>query len=159
MGREHRRYRPRHVLCEAAPAAKLKANIWLKDLSGKNMLLTLRGEKFVNEAAQIAAGCILQVDNCTLLKRGENNIEATAEDFLDSEKHSFSYLHRDPQGEKADKLRALDTSRGAAISVPRAPAAWRWRKVLCRPGPCCLCMMRVHVSMIRAKFYAKLLAR
>ncbi|CAJ1410508.1 unnamed protein product [Effrenium voratum] len=34
-----------------------------------------KGEKFVNEAAQIAAGCILQVDNCTLLKRGENNIE------------------------------------------------------------------------------------
>ena len=54
----------------------------------------------------------------------ENNIdiEAAADHWLESDKHSFSWLHCDPRGEKADKLRALDTTRGEAICVPWTPS-------------------------------------
>ncbi|CAJ1364711.1 unnamed protein product, partial [Effrenium voratum] len=50
------------------------ANVWLKDLTGKGMLLTLWGEKHVDKAQNFQAGFVLQVDNALLLKRGENNI-------------------------------------------------------------------------------------
>ena len=73
----HRRYRPGDVLPGGAHC-KAQGKHLDERLVGQSHALDAVGEKFVNEAAQIAAGCILQVDNCTLLKRGENNIEATA---------------------------------------------------------------------------------
>ncbi|CAJ1444076.1 unnamed protein product [Effrenium voratum] len=150
--------------CDVAPTTKAKANVWLKDLTGKGMLLTLWGEKHVDKAQNFQAGFVLQVDNALLLKRGENNIEATAEHWLESDKHSFSWLHCDPRGEKADKLRALDTSRGEAISVPWTPSLSVGGRLSSDLSACyvacaanmCACGLAVAQGTIQAEMLDKL---
>ena len=149
--------------CDVAPTTKAKANVWLKDLTGKGMLLTLWGEKHVDKAQNFQAGFVLQVDNALLLKRGENNIEATAEHWLESDKHSFSWLHCDPRGEKADKLRALDTSRGKAISVPWTPSLGVGGRLSSDLSACyvacaanmCACGLAVAQGTIQAEMLAQ----
>ena len=101
---------------------KPKVNLWLKDLSGKELMVGLWGQKFRAQLSGIKAGDVLQIDNCILLKKTATSLEGSAEHCLDSDRHGFAYLHMNPMGSRADALRSLDTSLGESISEPWTPA-------------------------------------
>ena len=64
---------------ELPPTNKPKANVWLKDLSGKEMLVNIWGERLVAVISQASVGQVVEIDNCSLIKQSECSLEGTAE--------------------------------------------------------------------------------
>ncbi|CAJ1426282.1 unnamed protein product [Effrenium voratum] len=107
---------------ELPPTNKPKANVWLKDLSGKEMLVNIWGERLVAVIAQASVGQVVQIDNCSLIKRSECSLEGTAEHFLDNDKHGFAFMRIAP-GARSERLRALGAERGRSRSLGARPWA------------------------------------
>lgn len=95
-----------------------KTEISLKDLSGKELLVSLWGNHFKEEASKLSVGQVVQVENATLLRKEDKSLEATAEHFLDNEWHSFARLLTDLSGKKTMALQELGPERGVPISTP-----------------------------------------
>ena len=108
---------------EAAPTkSKPKTNVWLKDFSDTEILINVWGPKLQMTLRDVQPGDVLMVDNCNLHKKDDSSVEGSVEHFEDSEKHSFGFVHVNPNCEQAKKLQELGTSRGKAISLPWAPS-------------------------------------
>ena len=118
------------------PTSKPKANLWLKDLSGKEMLVNVWGRRHVDLLTNVQPGQVIQLDNCGLIMREDSSLEGTAEHFLDNDKHGFSALHVDPPGLRADKLRELGTDQGDRISKPWCPSLTGGGRLTSDMGPC-----------------------
>ena len=103
---------------EIAPTAKPKATLWLKDESKEEIAISAWGSRMVSAARDMKVGQLAQIDNCLLHKKLDGSVEGSCEDFLDSDRHSFSHLTTDVAGERAERLRQLDCDRGHAISTP-----------------------------------------
>ncbi|CAJ1354579.1 unnamed protein product [Effrenium voratum] len=98
--------------------AKPKATLWLKDESKEEIAISAWGSRMVSAARDMKVGQLAQIDNCLLHKKLDGSVEGSCEDFLDSDRHSFSHLTTDVAGERAERLRQLDCDRGHAISTP-----------------------------------------
>ena len=118
------------------PTSKPKANLWLKDLSGKEMLINVWGSRLVDLLAKAQKGSVVQIDNLSIGKKDNGSLEGTAEHFLDNDKHGFTLLHVDPQGSWADKLRELGTAPGERISLPWCPSLSGGGRLISDLGPC-----------------------
>ncbi|CAE7204866.1 unnamed protein product [Symbiodinium sp. CCMP2592] len=116
--------------------SKPKANLWLKDTSGKEMLVNIWGDRFVKSLANAHKGSVVQIDNLSLLKKENDSIEGTAEHFIDNDKHGFSMLHVDPKGDRAQELRDLEPTQGDRISVPWCPSLSGGGRLTTDLGPC-----------------------
>ena len=95
-----------------------KTEISLKDLSGKELLVSLWGHHFKEEVPKLCLGEVVQIENATLLRKEDKSVEATAEHFLDNEWHSFARLLTCLSGKKTMALKELGPERGVAISTP-----------------------------------------
>ena len=121
---------------EMPPTSKPKANLWLKDLSGKEMLINVWGSRLVDLLATAHTGSVVQIDNLSIAKKDNGSLEGTAEHFLDNDKHGFTLLHLDPQGLRADKLRDLGAAPGDRISVPWCPSLIGGGRLISDLRPC-----------------------
>ncbi|CAE7385079.1 unnamed protein product [Symbiodinium sp. CCMP2592] len=121
---------------EMPNTSKPKANLWLKDTSGKEMLVNIWGDRFVKSLANAHKGSVVQIDNLSLLKKENDSIEGAAEHFIDNDKHGFSMLHVDPIGDRARELRDLEPTQGDRISVPWCPSLSGGGKLTTDFGPC-----------------------
>ncbi|CAE7032286.1 unnamed protein product [Symbiodinium sp. CCMP2592] len=120
----------------ATTTQKPKVNLWLKDTSGKEMLVNIWGTRLVKSLASARKGSVVQIDNLALLKKENNSIEGAAEHFVDNDKHGFSMLHVDPQGKRAQELRDLGTAQGDRISVPWCPSLSGGGRLTSDLAPC-----------------------
>ena len=112
---------------EIAPTAKPKATLWLKGESKEEIAISAWGSRMVSAARDMKVGQLAQIDNCLLHKKLDGSVEGSCEDFLDSDRHSFSHLTTDVAGERAERLRQLDCDRGHAISTPWSLQALRMK--------------------------------
>ena len=95
-----------------------KTEISLKDHSGKELLVSLWGNHFKEEASKLCLGEVVQIENATLLRKEDKSVEATAEHFLDNEWHNFARLLTGLSGKKTTALKELGPERGVPISTP-----------------------------------------
>ena len=107
-------------LKEVASIGKEKSVIWLKDNTNNEVQVTLWGKRFCETAKNLQCGDILQVDNAVMLKQKDNSVEASAEHFLDNDKHTFANLHVNQGSKKFALLQDLSDERGRQIS-----SAWQ----------------------------------
>ena len=94
-----------------------KCELYLKDESNKEFLVSIWGEAMVTQARTISVGDVVQVDNVILQRQTlTGTIAGTAEAGRDSKSSFFAWLHATPRGPRIDSLQALTLERGDAIS-------------------------------------------
>ena len=91
-----------------------KWEVWVKDDSGKEILLELWGKTFDAECQAISTGNVLQIDNATVKKK-DNSAVLTAECYADDPKGGC-FLHVNPSGPRTDELKKLGSTSGDRIS-------------------------------------------
>ena len=91
-----------------------KWEVWLKDDSGKEILLELWGKTFDKECADLAEGDVVQVDNAALKKKDGSTV-LSAECFADDPKGG-GFLHVNPEGPRTGVLKQLGIAQGDRIS-------------------------------------------
>ncbi len=96
-----------------------KAEMWLKDESGKEFLINVWGPSMVAKLCHgdVQVGDIIQVDNCILQNDNTGGVSANAEAGQDSSHRFCAWLHtKGLVGARVQKLQALTSDRGDAIS-------------------------------------------